>query len=156
LQSEQTKSELFCWYDFKIHSEFKINPLKVEILSRRPLLFQFYDLINKGDAKELIDRAEPRLEISMVRPESGILKRSPGRTSFSTFICNNLTTAARRLTSRIHHITKLNPRDIKYQLASYTYGGTYNVHHDSVFNPSQIYSEFFRNHHRFNEALLFL
>jgi len=133
-QSEDTKSELSCWYDHNLHPEFRLSPLKVELLSMSPLLFQFYDIITKGDAQQLIEAAEPRQAISQVfDPELGRGRRSVGRTSFSTYLYNIEFPPCRRLTRRIHRITRLSPYGIPYQLASYTYGSTYGLHHDAVF-----------------------
>jgi len=119
-----------------MHPEFRISPLKVELLSMWPLLFQFHDIVNQGDTEELIGSIEPQLALSttssfVVDPKRGVRVNS-ARTTFDKYIGNDQNSAARRLTRRIRHITKLDPAGTPYLFASYTYGGTYDIHHDAV------------------------
>jgi len=106
-----------------------------------PLLFQFHDIINKGDTEELIEAVEQDLTVAPVRswvfdPKQEFRMRlDNGRNSFDKFLKtlpDNQNSASRRLTRRIRHITKLDPAGTPYRLASYTYGGTFDIHHDAV------------------------
>ncbi len=66
MQSEIDKSTLKCWYERSRNPYWMINPLKMELLSDNPDVFQVYELIGDNLITNMKEIALPQLERSMV------------------------------------------------------------------------------------------
>jgi len=118
---------------------WRIDPLKVEVLSWDPLLFRFYDVISKVDAEKLQEVAEPNVVHSIVAiggdGKEWSAKVDTARSSFSTRLHNSACPECVKISRKIERITGLvvNERSAEpLKILSYTIGGAFLVHHDSV------------------------
>ncbi|CAG7734811.1 unnamed protein product [Allacma fusca] len=57
-QTEDEKSNLFCWLEFKLHPGLAIGPTKIELLARNPDILQIYEFIGDKETKKLALRSK--------------------------------------------------------------------------------------------------
>ena len=137
LQTEQVKSELFCWYETEMNPMWKINPLKAELLSSRPLIVvQYYDIIGDYAIKKIRTTAGTRLTRSKVFEDVNKQVVNPVRTSVNTFLFDTEDPLFAKVAKTVGYITGLEVREAysaeALQVASYSSGGHYLVHQDPV------------------------
>jgi len=130
----------------------------VELLSKSPLLVQLYDLVTPGEAKQIIDFAEPRLQNYFPATPKNNNKATTSRAwrgSFLVNVSNDECSACRRLSFRIHQITKLETGGSLFRLLSYTYGAAISVHHDAVTGTSRNEKNNAKLNHKLNRISFF-
>ncbi|CAG7730131.1 unnamed protein product [Allacma fusca] len=133
-QTDEEKSFLFCWLEFKLHPGLTIGPLKMEFLARNPDIVQAYEILQdkqletiNSDARKIVD--------------SSVLLRA---NSFRSTRFNNLTNAAviawsegtegHVLSEKVQQLSGLKDISPEMQIESYSFGGHYLPGNDTVHN----------------------
>ena len=114
-------------------------PLQKELLSLNPELVQIYNILSNSDIDKIISLTEPDLKKSKVFDSNSTdgRKLSRQRTSLNTWLREDAAPDLyHKISRRIEFITglqvipKLSSEIL--QIASYSFGGHYSVHLDSV------------------------
>ncbi len=136
-----TKTKLYCFYQRDWDVYFLINPLKTELLSVEPFVYQFYEFIGDKAIGHIEKVSEDILERSRVSGKGGF-EFDDSRTSVTSGYDEDLDVAYDStgimfsLNRRIEKVTGLEvvkPLASDLQVALYgSLGGYYDFHHDSV------------------------
>lgn len=137
----ETSPKLYCFYQRNWNLYFLINPLKTEVLSVEPYIFQFYEFIGDKAIEHIGRVSEEILERSQISVKGGF-EFDDSRTSVTKGYDEDLdgvydkTGIMFRLNRRIEKVTGLEvvkPFASDLQVALYgSLGGYYDFHHDSV------------------------
>ncbi|CAG7838078.1 unnamed protein product [Allacma fusca] len=139
-QTEEEKSQLFCWYEFKAHPRFQIGPVKMEFLNRDPDMVQIYEILSEKETLDLIRNTSATMLPSSVQHIDMPIREDQldpyekkSRTSVNSWLPRSVDLIASR---KIEAITGLHvAREIDselLQVASYTVGGVFQPHHDEL------------------------
>ncbi|CAG7674968.1 unnamed protein product, partial [Allacma fusca] len=58
-QTEDEKSNLICWLEFKLHPGLAIGPIKMQLLARNPDIVQIYEFIGDKETRKLALSSSP-------------------------------------------------------------------------------------------------
>lgn len=137
LQEPDEQKNLRCWYETKRTPYLTISPVKSELLSEHPVIVQYYDVLNSQWIEKIKASAARYLARSTVINEAtGGSKTAASRTSLNSWIADFYMDEYKKLPHIIHSITGMNVYDREeceeLQVASYAFGGHYDVHMDAV------------------------
>lgn len=138
LQTEEEKKNLRCWLEQKAHPYWKINPLKVELLSENPLVYQVYDFIGNKLIQKMQNETLSgltRSEVIDVKTDHGSMVDS-SRTSSNTWIDEGYDKGhyLQNLVKNMEFLTGLSitPEDDSFQVGNYGSSHHYDSHLDAV------------------------
>lgn len=137
-----TSPKLYCFYQRDWNKYFLINPLKTEVLSVNPFVYQFYEFIGDKAIKHIERVSEDIWERSQISIANGGFEFDESRTSMTVGYDKDLDSAYDKtgimlgLNRKIEMVTGLEvarPLASDLQVALYgSLGGFYDFHHDSV------------------------
>ena len=125
-------SKLFCWYETEKHPYLKIGPAKMEILSMHPKaeVLLYHNVLGEKLAAYLRNDTDRDFIVSTTTGGGGTDSRF--RISATSFAQRNASQEVRRIFNLMQRITGLNPGKQPLNLNSYTPGGHFGAHPDSV------------------------
>ena len=118
-----------CYYSHNNKPELFFQPIKVEVLSESPHLFQWYDFVTNQEIEILKEDVLPLLNRATAITD-GVASAASYRISQSGWLNDDYTTAA-RISRRITLVTNLTMGTAEdLQIANYGIGGQYEAHFD--------------------------
>ncbi|ODM95303.1 Prolyl 4-hydroxylase subunit alpha-3 [Orchesella cincta] len=131
-QTPKTQKSLKCFYEMKRHPYLYINPLKTEILSENPPVFQFYDVLANDTIEDIKAKAVPRLQLSEVVGTDDVEQITKHRTSAGTFMRYKEMPKVYEHSEIISGLKLLEKASEMAQVVEYTYGRYYIYHADAL------------------------
>ncbi|CAG7833030.1 unnamed protein product, partial [Allacma fusca] len=140
LQTEKEKSQLFCWYEFKMHLSLTVGPMRLEFLSRDPDVVQIYEVLHEWEIQTMLTDCTPLLvepPLSVVGYNTLHTMHFAPETSFrrSPATCSCEPSNIKIIEKRLERVTGLaieGTRSEALRLLSYTTGGHNLPHFDGV------------------------
>ncbi|CAG7728742.1 unnamed protein product [Allacma fusca] len=139
-QTEEEKSFLFCWLEFKLHPGLTIGPLKMEFLARNPDVVQVYDILEDKHMDTIISEAKK------IEAGSGSLKESfgeasphPGCLVQAEFVVGSDDAYGNVLSKKIRQFSGLSNISPEFQVESFSFRGHHQPRNDQIlskFNAS--------------------
>ena len=133
-QTEEEKSHLFCWLEYKINLYYLIGPVKMELLSRDPDILQVYNVLGE-DAMEDV---KARTAGSLYRDHGykGVYDEVKGlpKYSMAAYVPETLPQII-AMYKNMKLMTRLDPYQLNVEslkMTRYTFNGYFDTHSDSV------------------------
>lgn len=134
LQTEQLKATLKCYLDTTTHPYWKINPLKIEVLSESPRIIQMYNIFSDSWIAYLQNKSYSELVRAPQPPEA-----TPRTAAYAWF--DDSAIPELPISKVVSFITGLNVEGKRaaeeLQVAAYAFGAHVAPHHDSVKKKSR-------------------
>ncbi|XP_059502749.1 prolyl 4-hydroxylase subunit alpha-3 isoform X1 [Stegostoma tigrinum] len=131
-------SQLYCSYETNFSPHLILQPVKREIISRKPYVVLYHKFVSDSEAKRIKEIAAPWLRRSVVA--SGEVQTAVEyRISKSAWLKDTVDPVIRKLDQRIAHLTGLNvqqPYAEYLQVVNYGIGGHYEPHFDHATSPN--------------------
>ena len=129
LQTSQEEMKLFCWYEYEIHTYFKVGPLQVELLSMHPKaeVVMIHDVVGQGRLAFLRNDTGRAYVVC----ESGATDPKECLYSYS-WVYGNTSEKALRTLQLMSRISGLKTTSHPLAILAQAPGGYHRVHTDSV------------------------
>ncbi|CAG7728741.1 unnamed protein product [Allacma fusca] len=132
-QTDEEKSFLFCWLEFKLHPGLTIGPLKLEFLARNPDVLQVYDILEDKQLEALISDAKK------IKAGSNSVKTMRGQTNPRSKHLSNAEVISwpdgsheNVFSEKIAQLSGLKDISSEIQIESYSFGGHYMPRKDQL------------------------
>ena len=128
---EQPKFHIWnkCYITNNNNPTLLLQPIKTEIISEAPFVFQWHDFVTNHEIESIKEDALPMLQRATAITDGNMYTASY-RISQSAWLTDNYP-IVKRISQRISHVTNLSMETAEeLQLANYGIGGQYEAHYD--------------------------
>ncbi|CAG7720789.1 unnamed protein product, partial [Allacma fusca] len=132
-ETEEEKSFLFCWLEFKLHPGLTIGPLRMEFLARNPDIVQAYEILQDKQLETIISDARKIVGgLGSIKKDKGQASPHSKRLSQAEVIAWTDDASGNVLSDKIRQLSGLRNISPEFQVESFPFGGHYLPRNDQT------------------------